>query len=206
MEFYLVQNRKENRHHDHIPFNLKGNRNTVFSVWDEMPASLMKRWRNMIGVKFSNEIDSLKLVIGILPNCRLSWAILVRITRYILIKISLEMCRFTRMCRWLVWTEWFAVQNLVECGCVFQRFLYNDQVYNVHTAKSYYIKPKSDCIYHFPIDLKHKETRPFAVPNQSENGKYNLISVWFNQISLCAAIELYWLLSHACFTDKNSAT
>ena len=29
--------------------------------------------------------------------------------------------------------------------------------------KSYQIKPKSDCIYHFP--------------NQSENGKYNLISV-----------------------------
>ena len=25
--------------------------------------------------------------------------------------------------------------------------------------------------------------RPFAVPNQSENGKYNLISVWFNKIS-----------------------
>ena len=24
---------------------------------------------------------------------------------------------------------------------------------------------------------------PFAVPNQSENGKYNLISVWFNKIS-----------------------
>ena len=33
MEFDLVQNRKENCHHDHIPFNLKGNGNIVFSVY-----------------------------------------------------------------------------------------------------------------------------------------------------------------------------
>ena len=32
MEFHLVQNRKENCHHDHIPFNLKGNRIRVSSV------------------------------------------------------------------------------------------------------------------------------------------------------------------------------
>ena len=32
MEFHLVQNRKENGHHDHIPINLKGNANVVFSV------------------------------------------------------------------------------------------------------------------------------------------------------------------------------
>ena len=32
MEFHLIQNWKENRHHDHIPFNLKGNVNIVFSV------------------------------------------------------------------------------------------------------------------------------------------------------------------------------
>ena len=32
IEFHLVQNRKENRHHDHIPFNRKGNENKVFSV------------------------------------------------------------------------------------------------------------------------------------------------------------------------------
>ena len=30
MEFHLVQNRKENCPHDHIPFNVKGN--VVFSV------------------------------------------------------------------------------------------------------------------------------------------------------------------------------
>ena len=27
------ENRKENCHHDHIPFNVKGNVNIVFSVW-----------------------------------------------------------------------------------------------------------------------------------------------------------------------------
>ena len=33
MEFHLVQNRKENCHHDHIPINVKGNGNIVFSVY-----------------------------------------------------------------------------------------------------------------------------------------------------------------------------
>ena len=32
MEFHLFQNQKENSHHDHIPFNLKGNGNQVLSV------------------------------------------------------------------------------------------------------------------------------------------------------------------------------
>ena len=32
MEFQLVQNREEKCHHDHIPFNLKGTGNIVFSV------------------------------------------------------------------------------------------------------------------------------------------------------------------------------
>ena len=41
----------------------------------------------------------------------------------------------------------------------------------MHTEKSYHIKPKSDCIYHAPIDLE-PNGRPFG----SENGKYNLIS------------------------------
>ena len=43
-------------------------------------------------------------------------------------------------------------------------------------SKSYQVKPKSDCIYHFPIYLEPNE-RPFVVLNQSGNGKYNLISV-----------------------------
>ena len=32
MEFHLVQSRKENCHYNHIPFDLKGNGNKVFSV------------------------------------------------------------------------------------------------------------------------------------------------------------------------------
>ena len=35
MDFHLVQNRKESCHHDHIPFNVKGNGNIVFSVWGQ---------------------------------------------------------------------------------------------------------------------------------------------------------------------------
>ena len=33
MEFLLYQNRKKNCHHDHIPFNLKGNEILIFSVY-----------------------------------------------------------------------------------------------------------------------------------------------------------------------------
>ena len=44
-----------------------------------------------------------------------------------------------------------------------------------HNQVSYCIH-KSDCIYHFPIDLDQ---------NQSENGKNNQISVRFNKIFLC---------------------
>ena len=36
MEFHLVTNRKENYHHDHIPFNAKGNGYVVVSVWSEV--------------------------------------------------------------------------------------------------------------------------------------------------------------------------
>ena len=41
-------------------------------------------------------------------------------------------------------------------------------------SKSYQIKPKSDCIYHFSIR--------FTI-FQSVHGKYNLILTWFNKIS-----------------------
>ena len=33
ISLHLVQNRKENCHHDHIQFNVKGNGNIVFSVY-----------------------------------------------------------------------------------------------------------------------------------------------------------------------------
>ena len=35
MELHQVQNRKENCHHDHIPFNLKGNGNIVYSEYGQ---------------------------------------------------------------------------------------------------------------------------------------------------------------------------
>ena len=35
LEFQLAQNRKENCHHDHIPFSLKGNGMLVFSVYTD---------------------------------------------------------------------------------------------------------------------------------------------------------------------------
>ena len=34
IDFHLVQNQKQNCHHDHIPFNLKGNGILVFSVYN----------------------------------------------------------------------------------------------------------------------------------------------------------------------------
>ena len=34
MKFHCVKNRKENCRHDNIPFKVKGNGNTVFSVHD----------------------------------------------------------------------------------------------------------------------------------------------------------------------------
>ena len=37
MEFHWIQNRMENCHHDHIPLNLKGNGNIVFSVYAPQP-------------------------------------------------------------------------------------------------------------------------------------------------------------------------
>ena len=37
MELYLVQNRKESCHNDHIPFNFKGNGILVFSVYKTIP-------------------------------------------------------------------------------------------------------------------------------------------------------------------------
>ena len=39
------------------------------------------------------------------------------------------------------------------------------------------ILTKSYCIYHFPVDLEQQTDSVRSVPNQSENGKYNMISV-----------------------------
>ena len=39
MDFNLVQNQLENCHHDHIPFNVKGSGNIVFSVHQQLIAA-----------------------------------------------------------------------------------------------------------------------------------------------------------------------
>ena len=39
IEFHLVQNRKENCHHDHIPFNVKGIGSIFFSAYTGTPLS-----------------------------------------------------------------------------------------------------------------------------------------------------------------------
>ena len=44
MEFHLVQNRKENCQHDHIPFNVKGNGNRVLSRRQLYDESFQERW------------------------------------------------------------------------------------------------------------------------------------------------------------------
>ena len=56
-------------------------------------------------------------------------------------------------------------------SCTPDRCSFSSVAYlELHTEKSYQIKPKSDCIYHAPIDLKANGHCPFAVPSQSENG------------------------------------
>ena len=67
-------------------------------------------------------------------------------------------------------------------------------------SKSYQIKPKSDCIYHFPIDFL------FAVPNQSENDEYNLISVSFNKISKIFLCCVYNVIDTAVYAKYFSST
>ena len=49
-------------------------------------------------------------------------------------------------------------------------------------SESYKIKPKSDCINHFSIDLEPNR-RIHLVPNQSYDGEYYLILVLSTEIS-----------------------
>ena len=82
--------------------------------------------------------------------------------------------------------EWIAV----NCGAPVQSVgKITTRTHGELFYKSYWIKSKSDCIYHAPIDFGTANGRcPFAVPNLSENSLYNLISVWFNKnwkIFLC---------------------
>ena len=52
MEFHLAQNRKENCHHDHIPFNLKGNGILAYSVYSD-------RYSRVKGRPLHNHIEGI---------------------------------------------------------------------------------------------------------------------------------------------------
>ena len=79
--------------------------------------------------------------------------------------------------------------------------------------ESYSFKPKSDCIYYFLINLEPNDVR--LDPNQSENGKYILISVWINKIPksfvcvnrnrfLVNLIRMCWQCSFWFFSVKQN--
>ena len=53
IEFHLVQNRKENCHHDHIPFNVKEIGFIVFSVWD----SAIREEENLLIIKYLHPLS-----------------------------------------------------------------------------------------------------------------------------------------------------
>ena len=80
----------------------------------------------------------------------------------------------------------FIAQNGFWCLC---------RAISMHTEKSsrYLIKSNRNQIVFtfFRLIWYTNGLRPFAVPNQSENGKYNLISGWFNKISLCVHSQRY---------------
>ena len=66
MEFQLVQNRKENRHHYHIPFNLKRNRNIVFAVIRRTKVRVLWQWLPKPKKKSHQKILLLNALHGIL--------------------------------------------------------------------------------------------------------------------------------------------
>ena len=62
MNFHLVQNRKENCHHDHIPFNVKGNGNIVFSVNAYNLTKIQQHKRHVQTSRWDpSELDAVKI-------------------------------------------------------------------------------------------------------------------------------------------------
>ena len=55
---HLVQNLKENRHHDHIPFNVKGKGNIVFSLYVQKHISIIRMFS---ATRRRNDNNSAKL-------------------------------------------------------------------------------------------------------------------------------------------------
>ena len=76
-------------------------------------------------------------------------------------------------------TSW--IENWIISELLLLRFYLTN---TEKSSKSWWIKPKSDCIYHFPMDLEPQKNFRL-VQNQSHNGKYNLIWVWFSNIYPC---------------------
>ena len=63
LEFHLVQNQKENCHHDHIRFNVKGNGNIVFSLYVKRKAERNnKRQKNSISAKLNLTSSPITLI------------------------------------------------------------------------------------------------------------------------------------------------
>ena len=72
IDFPLAKNRKENCHHDHIPFNVKGKGNIVFSglprgIWSmclqiiEPYVSSRIKWNKLIALTFSEWFDTKRI-------------------------------------------------------------------------------------------------------------------------------------------------
>ena len=84
LEFYLVLNRKENCHHDHIPFNVKGNRIRVFSVWrllaSREPLKTFKDHSTMVSQGSRGAFNSASIISDhrILFNLNKNWIVNTR--------------------------------------------------------------------------------------------------------------------------------
>ena len=61
MDFHLVQNRKENCYHDHIPFNVKGNGNIVFSVYVFFLLLYLRATQKATAIKTDKHLEILKV-------------------------------------------------------------------------------------------------------------------------------------------------
>ena len=70
-----------------------------------------------------------------------------------------------------------------------KQFFLSFRQHNCDRYRDNNYQPDTDCIYHFLIDFEPQTEFHLLKKSQSENGKYNLISVDFNKnqksISLC---------------------
>ena len=88
MEFHLVQNRKENCHHDHIPFNVKRNGNIVFSV--NTVAGLCALYTRLFTKIYTK---APKAFVPVVSTRLFFWVIVWNQTKYLLVNNSKEICQ-----------------------------------------------------------------------------------------------------------------